>query len=123
MWPQLLTLIPTVIDKLFPDKTAADAAKAKLIEMQMTGELQQIMGQLEINKEEAKNANMFVAGWRPSVGWCCSMALFYQFLVRPISTGFGHPMPPIDVEALNTLLFALLGVAGLRSIEKVKGVS
>lgn len=123
MLPQILLMLPTLLDKIFPDKTKADEAKAKLIELQMNGELQQIMGQLEINKEEAKNANLFVAGWRPSVGWCCSLALFYQFLVRPVSTGLGHPMPPIDVEALNTLLFALLGVAGLRTVEKVKSVA
>ena len=123
MLPQLLTLLPTVLDKLIPDKSAQDAAKVKLVEMQMAGELQQIMGQLDINKEEAKNTNLFVSGWRPSVGWCCSLALFYQFIVRPVSTGFGHPMPAIDVEALNTLLFALLGVAGLRTVEKVKGAA
>lgn len=123
MWPQVLMLLPSLLDKIFPDKTKADEAKAKLIELQMNGELQQIMGQLEINKEEAKNTSLFVSGWRPSVGWCCSLALFYQFIIRPVSTGFGHPMPPIDIEALNTLLFALLGVAGLRTVEKVKGVS
>ena len=78
---------------------------------------------LEINKEEAKSASLFVAGWRPAVGWCCSLALAYQFLVRPISTGFGHEMPAIDVEALSTLLFALLGVAGLRTVEKIKGIA
>lgn len=123
MWQLALPIIGNVLDKIFPDKTKADEAKARLIELQMSGELQQIMGQLEINKEEAKSANLFVSGWRPSVGWCCSAALAYQFLVRPIATGFGHEMPPIDVEALNTLLFALLGVAGLRTVEKVKAVA
>ena len=82
----------------------------------MNGELQQILGQLEINKEEAKNGNLFVSGWRPGVGWTCGLALFYEFLIRPVATGFGKPMPTIDVEALNTLLFALLGVAGLRTV-------
>jgi hypothetical protein len=123
MWAALIPVLGNVLDKIFPDKTKADEAKARLLELQMNGELQQIMGQLEINKEEAKSTNMFVSGWRPSVGWCCSFAMAYQFLVRPIATGFGHPMPPIDVEALNTLLFAMLGVAGLRSVEKVKGVA
>lgn len=123
MWAAIIPLISTVLDKILPDKQANEAAKVDLIKLQMSGELQQIMGQLEINKEEAKNANLFVSGWRPGVGWTCAIALFYMFLVRPIATGFGHPMPPIDLEALNTLLFAMLGVAGLRSIEKVKGVA
>ena len=123
MWQLLIPVLGNVLDKIFPDKSASDAAKARLIELQMSGELQQIMGQLEINKEEAKSASLFVAGWRPAVGWCCSLALAYQFLVRPISTGFGHEMPAIDVEALSTLLFALLGVAGLRTVEKIKGIA
>lgn len=123
MWQLAIPIIGNLLDKIFPDKTKADEAKAKLLELQMNGELQQILGQLEINKEEAKNVNLFVAGWRPSIGWCCSLGLFYQFLIRPISTGFGHEMPAIDIEALNTLLFAMLGVAGLRTVEKIKQVA
>ena len=123
IWAALSPVLGNVLDKIFPDKSSSDAAKAKLIELQMSGELQQIMGQLEINKEEAKNVNLFVSGWRPGIGWTCGLALFYMFLVRPISTGFGHEMPPIDLEALNTLLFAMLGVAGLRTVEKVKGIA
>ena len=123
MWQLLIPVLGNVLDKIFPDKSSSDAAKARLIELQMNGELQQIMGQLEINKEEAKNVNLFVSGWRPGIGWTCGLALFYMFLVRPISTGFGHEMPPIDLEALNTLLFAMLGVAGLRTVEKVKGIA
>lgn len=123
MWNLAIPIIGSLLDKIFPDKTKADEAKARLIELQMNGELQQILGQLEINKEEAKSVNLFVSGWRPSVGWVCSLSLTYEFLIRPIATGFGKPMPPIDTEALNTLLFAMLGVAGLRSVEKVKGVA
>lgn len=123
MFSAILPLLSTILDKLLPDKQASDAAKVELIKLQMNGELQQILGQLEINKEEAKSASLFVSGWRPGVGWTCGIALFYEFLIRPVATGFGKPMPSIDVEALNTLLFALLGVAGLRTVEKVKQVA
>lgn len=123
MWPQLLMVLPSLLDKVFPDKTAADAAKAKLIELQMNGELQQIMGQLEINKAEAQSGNWFVAGWRPGAGWVCVLGLLYTFIVRPVATALGYPMPAIDTGELNALLFAMLGVAGLRSVEKVKGVA
>ena len=123
MWQILIPAITSILDKILPDPKAAAEAKMKILELQMNGELQQIMGQLEINKEEAKNVNLFVSGWRPGIGWTCGLALFYMFLVRPISTGFGHEMPPIDLEALNTLLFAMLGVAGLRTVEKVKGIA
>lgn len=123
MWPQLLMVLPSLLDKVFPDKTAADAAKAKLIELQMSGELQQIMGQLEINKAEAQSGNWFVAGWRPGAGWVCVLGLLYTFIVRPVATALGYPMPAIDTGELNALLFAMLGVAGMRTVEKVKQVA
>jgi hypothetical protein len=123
MWPVLIPLLGQLLDKAIPDKGKAEEAKLELLKMQMNGDLQQTLGQLEINKEEAKNANLFVSGWRPSVGWVCSLGLVYEFLVRSIAGGFGYSFPPIDTNALNSLLFALLGVAGLRTVEKVKGVA
>ena len=123
MWQLLIPAVSSILDKVFPDKTEADKAKAKLLELQMNGELQQIVGQIDINKEEAKNQNLFVSGWRPSVGWVCSTALAYEYLIRPLLLTFGHPAATIEVDTLNTLLFALLGVAGLRTIDKIKGVA
>jgi hypothetical protein len=123
MWNLAIPIIGQLLDKILPDAGARDAAKLELMKAQQSGELAQIMGQLDINKEEAKSQSLFVSGWRPSVGWCCSLALAYQFLIRPISTGLGHEMPAIDTEALSTLLYALLGVAGLRSVEKIKGAA
>lgn len=123
MWQLLIPAVSSILDKVFPDKTEADKAKARLLELQMNGELQQIVGQIEINKTEAANSNLFVSGWRPSVGWVCSAALAYEYLVRPLLTTFGIVAAPIEVDTLNTLLFALLGIAGLRSIDKIKGVA
>ena len=123
MWQLLIPAVSSILDKVFPDKTEADKAKARLLELQMNGELQQIVGQIEINKTEAANYNLFVSGWRPSVGWVCSAALAYEYLVRPLLTTFGIVAAPIEVDTLNTLLFALLGIAGLRSIDKIKGVA
>lgn len=123
MWQLLIPAVSSILDKVFPDKTEADKAKARLLELQMNGELQQIVGQIEINKTEAANSNLFVSGWRPSVGWVCSAALAYEYLVRPLLITFGIVAAPIEVDTLNTLLFALLGIAGLRSIDKIKGVA
>lgn len=123
MWQLLIPAVSSILDKVFPDKTEADKAKARLLELQMNGELQQIVGQIEINKTEAANSNLFVSGWRPSVGWVCSAALAYEYLVRPLLITFGIPAAPIQSDTLNTLLFALLGIAGLRSIDKIKGVA
>lgn len=132
MWPTLLTsILPSLLDKLFPDPEKANEAKLKLLELQQSGALAELQaatdlakGQLAINTEEAKSANLFVSGWRPSVGWCCSIALFYEFLARPVAIGLGYgSFPYLDMGDLNLLLFALLGIGGLRTIEKIKKVA
>jgi hypothetical protein len=129
MWPMLIPVLGQVLDKIFPDQDKANEAKARLIELQMSGDLQKIAGQLEINKEEAKSTSLFVAGWRPAIGWVCTLALFYQFIVRPmVAWGFAiygrelPPMPGLD-EMLWELLFGMLGLGSLRTLEKVKGVA
>lgn len=126
MWQLVIPIIGNVLDKIFPDKTKADEAKAKLIELQMNGELQQILGQLEINKAEAQSDNVFVSGWRPYIGWVCGTALAYQYLIRPIATWVCAlfnvtlpPMPGLD-DMLWQLMFGMLGMGGLRTIEKIK---
>lgn len=124
MWPQLLGVLPSLLDKIFPDKTKADEAKARLLEMQINGELEQIRGQLEINKEEAKSASVWVSGWRPAIGWVCASALAFQYLARPmlIGLGYGVNLPALD-ETLWQLLFGMLGLGALRTVEKVKGAA
>lgn len=118
-----------LIDRLWPDPAQAAAAKLELLKLQQSGELQQITGQLEINKVEAANPSVFVAGWRPFIGWVCGTALAYQYLVRPLSMGIsaavGHPipaMPGLD-NNLWELMFGLLGLGTLRTYEKTKGVA
>ncbi len=139
MNPAIVTSIFTVatklIDRLFPDKTAADEAKLKLVELQMNGELQALLadtalaqGQMDINRTEAASDKLFVAGWRPSVGWICSLGLGYQFLAHPflvwlaVYNGVAAP-PPIDTQELMILLGGMLGFGGFRTYEKLKGVA
>jgi hypothetical protein len=82
-----------------------------------------------VNTEEAKSTNLFVSGWRPSIGWVCSFALAYQYIVRPLLTwglmATGHaipPMPGLD-DNLWQLLLGMLGLGGLRTVEKLKGAA
>ena len=131
----ILPVVGTLIDKLFPDKQAADEAKIKMMELAQKGELAQLdaqmqlaMGQIETNKIEAASTDAFRAGWRPMAGWACSLGLFYEFLLRPILpwlvglTGAEvAPMPNVDIDQLMILLGGLLGLGGLRSFERVKG--
>lgn len=128
-----LPFLGQLLDKILPDKTAADAAKVKLVELAQQGELAQLQAdtaiataQAEINKTEAASSSLFIAGWRPAVGWTCSIALFFKFIGGPllfmIAQAVGHPvdLPKIETEELWPLLLGLLGLGAYRTVEKVK---
>ena len=125
----LLTFAGQLIDKFLPDPNQAAQAKAQLLEMQTKGELDQMMAQLDINKAEAQNANVFVSGWRPAIGWVCAIALAYQYLIRPIAIWslmtMNHPVPNLPGldDNLWQLMLGMLGLGGLRTFEKVNGVA
>jgi hypothetical protein len=94
------------------------------------------LGQMEVNKVEAANQNLFVAGWRPAIGWVGAGAMFYQFLLYPLLVwGWTwmqaeqivpqdvKPPPMLDTDALWVILSGMLGIAGMRSFEKSRGVA
>lgn len=125
-----------LIDRLWPDPAAAAAAKLELLKMQQTGELAQLTadtdimkGQLAVDQAEAANGGLFVAGWRPAVGWVCAAGIGGQFVVGPLFTWgsalAGHPtaFPTLDNGTLMPLLMAMLGIGGMRTFEKYHGVS
>lgn len=124
----LLDIGGKIIDRIWPDPVAAANAKFELFKLQQSGELAAIAGQLEINKVEAANSSLFVSGWRPFVGWVCGSGLVYSFIGQPVlswaSTIWSFPIPPVlDLSVLLTVLGGLLGLGGLRTVEKVKGVA
>ena len=86
------------------------------------------LAQIDLNKQEAAHQSMFVAGWRPFVGWTCGVALAYHFLIAPllgfmlVLYGIDTPMPEFEFSQLSTILMGMLGLGGLRSYEKIKGV-
>lgn len=130
MWTALLTMIPGLLDKLLPDKGAADEAKLKLLALVQTGELAQLQaqtalaqGQIDINKIEAASTRLFVAGWRPFVGWVCGAALAFKYMAAPVLVAAGLPIPPIEAGELIPVLLALLGLGAMRSYDKKQGVS
>lgn len=129
----ILGLASTVIDKLFPDKNEALKQKTELARMAAEGQLKELeqvwtnaTDQIKVNVEEAKNQSIFVAGWRPSVGWVCSSALAYHYIIQPFLTfalGAFHVtviLPVLDMGELMTLLFGILGLGAMRSYEKTK---
>ena len=115
-------LASTVISRLWPDKTEQERA-------QLAAALTIVQGQLDANKVEASSPSVFVGGWRPGVGWVCVAALACQYIARPrvqwVGIVSGHPLPDlpgIDAQ-LWELMLGMLGLGGLRSYEKVKGVA
>lgn len=113
-----------VLDKFVQDKDL----KAKLDHELNMAFHNANLAQIELNKEEAKNPSLFVSGWRPSVGWICSFALGYHFILEPLISyilaiaGYDINPPSFDFSQLSTILMGMLGLGGLRSYEKFKGV-
>jgi hypothetical protein len=124
-----LDLGNTLITRIFPDPAQADAAKLELLKLQQSGELASMTAQTDINKEEAKNASILVSGWRPFVGWVSGSAFALHFLLIPIANfilvanNHKEVVLAFDMQTLLTVLMGLLGLGGMRSYEKVKGVT
>jgi len=100
------------------------------LELELSQHLQKVdLAQIGVNLEEAKSASLFVAGWRPFIGWVCGAGVAYAFLFKPLFGDFYATvdptvkLPDLDVGELMTLLLGMLGMAGYRTFEKVKGVS
>lgn len=138
-WDSVIDLIKTGIDKIWPDKTEAEKAKAALAQAQLQGALKDMeeqwenaKAQIEVNKQEAASNSVFIAGWRPFIGWTCGSAFAYAYVLQPIvvmvSNTIGHPIDPaklvkLDFDQINPVLFGMLGLGAMRTYEKVKGVA
>ncbi len=124
----ITNLFSEVIDKVWPDRSQSDLVKLKLLEMQQSGELQTLIDQLDINKEEAKSNNLFVAGWRPFVGWVCALSCSWNWVILPILKSIlsivGHPIVinAADLGEMLPMLMGLLGLGGLHTYEKLNGI-
>lgn len=116
--------------RLIPDKNERERAREQF-ESQLLGALVGLVhGQLEINKIEAQHTSIFVAGWRPAIGWICGAALGWNYLLQPIIAwvavvnGFDlAKAPELDTAELTTILLGMLGLGGLRTYEKRLGVA
>jgi len=131
IWDTIISPILNIIDRIIPDKAAAAAAKAELQQLALQGQLQDELAQLQsvtvnqsdVDKTEAASTNVFVAGWRPAIGWVCAAAFGFQFLLRPLlqwgSAFAGHPvtLPGLD-DSLTQLTYGMLGMGALRTVEK-----
>ena len=124
----LLEVGKSLIDRFLPDPAAKAAAEMELIKMAADGELKQVIAQLEINAKEASHASVFVAGWRPFFGWAGGVGFVYAVVGQPLLAWAaqikGWPLPPsINLDLLWVVITGMLGIGGLRTIEKSKGVT
>ena len=116
-----------IISKFIEDKDQKNKLAHEIATMAEKHALEMAKGQMAINAEEAKHRNIFVAGWRPFIGWTCGLALFAHFILFPsadvITAYLGYDAvsyPAFDMDSLMTILLGMLGLGGMRSFEKYK---
>jgi hypothetical protein len=134
----IVTVGAKLIDKLIPDPKAKAEAIQKLKELEQAGDLAQLnadlaamTAQTDINKIEAASSNVWIAGWRPGLGWVGFAGLTMAYVVGPlvqwvlaiVAVCHGFPLvpPSVDMTVLMPLIMVLLGNAGLRTFEKYTG--
>jgi len=117
------------------DKKLELEHKLKMLQLETENKIlemghQEQLAQIDVNKEEAKADSLFISGWRPACGWCCVLALFYNFILYNFLLWFIKvqeinitPPPQIPSDLLYPLLFGMLGLVSARSLEKFKGVA
>jgi hypothetical protein len=126
----LIGPVAALLDKVIPDagERARLAHEIATLAERQAHEI--ALAQIEVNKEEAKSDSIFKSGWRPFIGWTCGAAFAYHFVGQPVImfalAYFGLPapyLPDFDMVSLMTVLGGLLGLGGLRTFEKYKGVT
>tara|TARA_R100001015_G_C4633906_1_gene199501 strand:+ start:3228 stop:3635 length:408 start_codon:yes stop_codon:yes gene_type:complete len=128
--PSILPAVTDVIGRFLPEDKNARAKAERDLKKQLTKHLAKIdIAQLEINKAEASHKSIFVAGWRPFIGWTCGVALAYSYVLQPIlvfvlaQSGYLVDLPKVELGEMMPVLMGMLGLGGLRTFEKFKGVS
>ena len=126
----LIGPVTGILDKVIEDKDQKAQLAHEIATMSDTHAQQALLSQLEINKAEAASGSLFKGGWRPAVGWICAIAFGYHFVLQPLlvfvltASGVDLPdLPEFDMGTLLTVLGGMLGIGGLRTVEKAKGLT
>jgi len=130
MLQNLIGPVADILDKFIEDKDQKARLSHEIATMAQRHAQEQVLAQLEVNKQEASHRNLWVAGWRPFVGWTCGVAMAWHFILLPVTlfiasfAGFEIPqLPSFDMDSLMTVLLGMLGLGGLRTFEKSKGLA
>lgn len=131
----LISPIAALLDKVIPDKDAREKMAHEIATLASTQAHEAMKMQMEVNKQEAAHKSLFVAGWRPFIGWTCGLAMAMNFLFSPILNmclGIFQvvdtennliQIPLIDLTVMMPVLLGMLGLGVMRTAEKIKGVS
>ncbi len=125
----LVQPVTGLLDKFIEDKDQKNKLAHEISTMAERHAQELAKGQLEINKAEAQSRNIFVAGWRPFIGWTCGVAMAYNYVIHPImifvlaQLDYLVALPALDLGEMMPVLMGMLGLAGYRSFEKYKGIS
>jgi hypothetical protein len=126
----LIGPVSGILDKVIPDSDMKAKLAHEIATMSDNHAQQALLAQLEINKAEAASGSLFKGGWRPFIGWTSGVAFAYHFVLQPLlvfvltASGVDLPdLPEFDMSTLLTVLGGMLGIGGLRSYEKTKGLT
>lgn len=130
MLASLIGPVSGILDKVIEDKDQKAALAHEIATMSERHAQEAMLAQLEINKAEAASGSLFKGGWRPAVGWVCAIAFAYHFILKDLIVfavtvaGVDMPeLPEFDMGTLLTVLGGMLGIGGLRTYEKQKGLT
>jgi len=124
----LIQPVTSILDKFIPDADTKQKIAHEVATMAEKYAHESAMAQIEVNKTEAGHRNLFVAGWRPAVGWVCVLSMASNFLVIPMANftlalaDSSVNIPLIDLSTMMPVLMGMLGLGVLRTVEKTKGV-
>jgi hypothetical protein len=128
MLSQLIAPVSGLLDKFIEDKDTKNKLAHEISTMAERHAQELAKGQLEVNKVEAAHKNMFVAGWRPAVGWVCVAGMAGNFIIIPLAnfalalSGSAIAVPLIALSEMMPVLMGMLGLGAMRTVEKAKGV-
>jgi hypothetical protein len=122
--------ILSLLEKVVPDQNDRQKLAHEIATLAQKQAHENAMAQIDVNKTEAASNSIFKGGWRPFIGWVCGVAFAYHFVLQPflifVLTTLGQPvpyLPEFDMASLMTVLGGLLGLGGLRTFEKYKGIT
>ena len=119
----LIAPVTELVGKFIPDKDKANALAHEIATLAEKQHHEAMIAQLEVNKAEAQHRSLFVSGWRPFIGWVCGVSMGFNFLAVPLLVSAGIEVASLDLATMMPVLMGMLGLGGLRTAEKWKGVA